>query len=244
MGQASASMSAGRAAAVAVVACTVLVAVLATLAASIGTGDVLRGDGPTRVAGTPEVPTPPTSDTGAIPPPGPDLTDQNHRPTWVAVVQIIVISAFVAAALFGCAMLLRRLRLPRLKRKAAPGQAIDFEVLPPASAIASAIAADADRQWQVLLSGAPRNAIIECWNRFEVQAAAAGVQRERWETSSELTLRVLTTIGASPSAVIGLADVYREARFSRHEVGEDLRDRAVELLREIQDSLRHSGASS
>ena len=236
-------MSAGRAAAVAVVACTVLVAVLATLAASIGTGDVLRGDGPTRVAGTPEVPTP-TTDAGAIPASGPDLTDQNDRPTWLAVVQIIVIGGFVAAALFGCAMLLRRLRLPRLKRKAAPGEAIDFEVLPPASAIASAIAADADRQWQALLSGAPRNAIVACWNRFEVQAAAAGVQRERWETSSELTLRVLTTIGASPSAVIGLADVYREARFSRHEVGEDLRDRAVELLREIQDSLRHSGASS
>jgi len=242
VGQASASMSAGRAAAVAVVACTVLVAVLATLAASIGTDDVLRGDGPTRVAGTPEVPTP-TPDAGATPS-GPDLTDENDSPTWLAVVQAIVIGLFVVVALFGCAMLLRRLRIPRLKRKAAPEEAIDFEVLPPASAIASAIAADADRQWQVLLSGAPRNAIVECWNRFEAQAAAAGVQRERWETSSELTLRVLTMIGASPSAVIGLADVYREARFSRHEIGEDLRDRAVELLREIQDSLRHSGASS
>lgn len=236
-------MSAGRAAAVAVVACTVLVAVLATLAASIGTDDVLRGDGPTRVAGSPEVPTP-TPDAGATPASGPDLTDQHDRPTWLAVVQTIVIGGFVVAALFGCAMLLRRLRLPRLKRKAAPEEAVDFEVLPPPSVIASAIAADADRQWQALLSGAPRNAIVACWNRFEVQAAAAGVRRERWETSSELTLRVLTAIGASPSAVIGLADVYREARFSRHEVGEELRERAVELLREIQDSLRHSGASS
>ena len=125
-------------------------------------------------------------------------------------------------------------------------EGVEFEVLPPVAptSVASAIAADAAAQHRALLSGAPRYAIVECWHRFEMHAATAGVPREKWETSSEFTERVLTTIGASPGAVASLGDVFREARFSRHEVGEDLRDFAVELLREIQDSLRKSGARS
>ena len=46
------------------------------------------------------------------------------------------------------------------------------------------------------------------------------------------------------NAVAGLAEAFREARFSRHEVGEDERDRAVDLLREIQAGLRRTGAST
>jgi hypothetical protein len=245
VGQAPASFRAGRAAVIAVVACTVLVVALAALAASIGPDQVIRGEGPDRIEVT-EPPTPTTSATVEdLDPLSEELPPADgDTPAWLRVIQVAVVAALFALALFGCAKLLRQLRAPKLRRRPAPGDEIDFEVVPGPSLVALAISADAEAQYQALLSGTPRDAIIECWQRFEERVAAAGVRRERWETSSELTQRVLTSVGADPGAVAGLAEAFREARFSRHEVGEDERDRAVELLREIQAGLRRTGAST
>lgn len=242
-----ASYGAGRAAAVAVVACTVLVAALAVWAASIGPEKVVTG----------EVTEPTPSESGVSPTSNPTIGESPHTsldndapdgelPSFVSVGLSAVLVVFVVLALVGLVMLVRLLQPPRSRRKDARRERAEFEVLPPPpapSSVAAAIAADAGAQHRALLSGAPRNAIVECWHRFEVHAASAGVPRERWETSSEFTQRVLTMIGASPGAVASLGDVFREARFSKHDVGEDLRDFAVELLREIHESMHRSGAS-
>jgi hypothetical protein len=53
--------------------------------------------------------------------------------------------------------------------------------------VAEAVVADADLQLAMLLEGEPRNAIVACWHRFEVQASSIGLAREPWETSSEFT---------------------------------------------------------
>ena len=80
--------------------------------------------------------------------------------------------------------------------------------------LAEEIARDAAEQRRVLMEGSPRNAIVECWHRFEQQAAGAGLDRHPWETSSEFTLRMLDLVAADTGAVAELAVLYREARFS------------------------------
>ncbi len=103
--------------------------------------------------------------------------------------------------------------------------------------MAEAIAADASGQRAALLEGTPRNAIVACWHRFEQQARSIGLAREPWETSSEFTLRLLDLVAAEPEAVAELAALYREARFSDHELSEATRQRASAALDRIHGSL-------
>ncbi len=64
--------------------------------------------------------------------------------------------------------------------------------------------------------------------------------REPWETSSEFALRILDMVRADTSAVSALAELFREARFSEHEVTEADRSAAIDRLAQIHASLgRH-----
>jgi hypothetical protein len=114
---------------------------------------------------------------------------------------------------------------------------VAFDPLDAPAALAGALAADARAQRQLLDTGSPRNAIVACWHRFEEQAEAAGVRKQRWETSSEFTMRVLDRLSADDAAVLHLAELYRDARHSEHEVTEDNRRAAAEALDAIHRSL-------
>ena len=96
---------------------------------------------------------------------------------------------------------------------------------------------DADEQFELLLDGHPRNAIVACWDRFEEQAERVHASRKPWETSSEFTLRLLEAVSADDAAVSRLESLYREARFSEHDIDESRRQAAVEALRAIHASL-------
>ena len=108
------------------------------------------------------------------------------------------------------------------------------------------IVRDADQQLALLREGSPRNGIVACWHRFEVQAEAVGIGREPWETSAEFTLRVLDLVSADEHAVAELAVLYREARFSDHDLGEPVRSSAVDALERIHRGLgaRYAGGPS
>jgi hypothetical protein len=97
--------------------------------------------------------------------------------------------------------------------------------------------ADAAEQRRVLSVGEPRNAVVACWQRFEDQAATAGIERHPWETSAEFTLRVLDLADADGHAVAVLAGLYREARFSEHPVTEDDRAAALAALDSIHRTI-------
>ena len=92
--------------------------------------------------------------------------------------------------------------------------------------------------------GSPRNAVVEAWHLFETSAGRVGAVRKPWETSSEFTLRVLDAVHADPHAVARLAQLYREARFSEHELTEDDRAAAVEALDAVHASLRSTTGST
>jgi hypothetical protein len=88
-----------------------------------------------------------------------------------------------------------------------------------------------------LAQGSPRNAIVECWLRLEEDVAAAGLPRHVSETSAEFTTRVLGWYAIDPAPIADLAALYREARFSRHELGQGERDRALVALRRVHAML-------
>ncbi|HQR27809.1 MAG TPA: DUF4129 domain-containing protein [Nocardioides sp.] len=118
-----------------------------------------------------------------------------------------------------------------------------FDLLDDRARLSRALAVDAAGQRDLLEEGAPRNAIVACWHRFEQQAALAGVRRRPAETSSEFTLRVLDLVDADPAAVTTLAGLYREARFSGHPMGEDHRRRALAALDAVHHGLLSRAAS-
>jgi hypothetical protein len=227
--------------AAALAATGVLLAVLlVTWAASIGPSDVLRGDGPGVATPTVEKTQEPAT---AAPTPQPaeaaDRGDDRDL-LWVAALLVDVATAVLAVALL--AWLVRWLAGVRRVRRAhrrdqAAADAADIHVLSPSAAVARELLADVDAQRAALAGGTPRNGIVECWSRFETAAAAAGVGRHAWETSSEHTLRVLDLVDADPAAVSRLAGLYREARFSEHRVTEDHRLTAIAALDRIHATI-------
>jgi hypothetical protein len=118
---------------------------------------------------------------------------------------------------------------------------LDFEVLP-GPELAQAISAGLDEQLAAVAEGSPRNGIVACWVRLEETVAEAGVRPRPSETSAELATRVLHALDVDPRAVGTLAGLYREARFSEHELGEEARIRAREAVVAVHDELARRGA--
>lgn len=104
----------------------------------------------------------------------------------------------------------------------------------------------AAHQARMLREGSPREAIIATWLDLERLVAAAGVPRRPSETSSELVVRVLDDREVPAAALTDLAALFREARFSTHELTEALRERAAGDLDAVHAALgaRGRGAES
>jgi len=102
------------------------------------------------------------------------------------------------------------------------------------------LAVDVEAARVALAGGSPRNAIVACWMQLERDAAAAGLPREAAETSAEYVERVLAASSVDPVPIRELAALYREARFSRHELRDDHRTRALAALNRVEAVLRSS----
>jgi hypothetical protein len=81
----------------------------------------------------------------------------------------------------------------------------------------------ADAVGDTLAHGPVADAIIRCWLRVEDALRDAGSGRRPSETSTEFVERILSSHGVHPSSLRALAELYREARFSTHALGEDAR---------------------
>jgi hypothetical protein len=236
---------AGTLAVAGVVATALLVVVLAAWAASIGPSDVLRGAGP-----APSTVTPSTQ--RATPSPGGPLSGvTDHRsptPAWVRVVAVLInVAVAVAAAVLVLRFLMPLARDTRRRRRARRDRRrrgdpvdvddVEFPVAAAPEAVAREMLADAEAQRRLLTEGPPRNAVVACWHRFEEHGAAAGIARQPWETSAEYTMRLLDLVDAHGPAVTRLGELYREARFSEHEVTETDRRAALAALDEIHRTI-------
>lgn len=83
----------------------------------------------------------------------------------------------------------------------------------------------------------PRNAIVSAWATMESAAARIGLPRDPAETSTEYTQRVISTWPIDQGNLTAFAALYREARFSIHELTEDHRRQAIEHLSELRREL-------
>jgi len=232
---AASPVRASLAAVVGVIGAVGLMLLLVTWAATIGPQEVVTdaGNPPSYEPVSPSAPTATPEESGQARPEG-----GGERDVLFAVMSIV---ATVLATVVMLAVLLTVVRwlLTRdwRRRREPEPQEVAFDPLDAPARLAEAMVADAAGQRQVLASGSPRNAIVACWHRFEEQAEADGVRRRPWETSSEFTLRVLDRLSADTRAVIALAELYRDARHSRHEITEENRARATEALDVIHRSL-------
>lgn len=120
---------------------------------------------------------------------------------------------------------------------------LDVDPLPEPADVADELGADAVHQLDLLAQGTPRNGIVLCWQRLEEAIAAAGMPRDRAETSTEYAVRVLHALDLDPRAVGTLAALYREARFSEHDLDEAARDTARATLQRLHDDLAVLGRS-
>lgn len=93
---------------------------------------------------------------------------------------------------------------------------------------------------RALAEGEPRNVVVRCWVSLEDAAASSGLPRNPAETAAEFTHRFLGVWDVDEVSTQELAELYREARFSRHPVSRETGDRAVAIVSSIHDQLRAS----
>lgn len=84
---------------------------------------------------------------------------------------------------------------------------------------------------------AVQGAVIECWRRLEHVAVSSGVFRRPAQTSEEFTVEVISHAAVDPTALGDLAELYRQAMFSTHELTDADRDRAIAALETLSAQL-------
>lgn len=162
--------------------------------------------------------------------PGADCSDRGEEPDQGAPIVIVELPDWampvlyvplIALAALAVLIIARRLRLVRRRRqeRAATRAREPAPPSPPTpTEEAEELGAELVRQAAALDDGEPRNAIVASWVALEQAAARAGVVPDRTETPTEFARRAATAYRLHEAALDSLADLYREARFSRHEL--------------------------
>jgi hypothetical protein len=185
-----------------------------------------------------------------VPPPQDDETledtavaereDREPSPLVELIARVLVWGALAFAAAVALALLWRhRPTFERRRRRRERDRPLDV-----LADVATTITDSAGAQRAALRRGSPRNAIVECWLLLEAAVIAAGVERRPADTSTELTERVLADRDVDAAAIAALAALYREARFSDHEMSESSRRAAIDALDRVHGSLGRSARGS
>jgi hypothetical protein len=126
----------------------------------------------------------------------------------------------------------------RREPKPAEPPEVEDEVAPPplADAVAEGL--------RELDQGGPGGGVVACWVQLERAAADAGTHRAAPDTASELVGRLIDRHSVSSGPLLRLADLYREARYSRHELPESARTEARVALEQLRAELEASPVGS
>lgn len=165
---------------------------------------------------------------GTVPPPTAETTES---PFWriIAAIGFVLLVWLAVVVISTWLRMLGRAEWRRRRRE--PGFVPLPEVVDPV------VALDIEAARTALAEGTPRNAIVACWLQLERDAAAAGLPRHPAETSVEYTSRVVGASSVDRAPIDELGALYREARFSRHELDDDDRRRATEALARVAAAL-------
>ena len=110
----------------------------------------------------------------------------------------------------------------------------------PREALADVLAATLD---DLRAERDPRRAVIGAYARMERSLAAAGLPRTPAEAPEEYLERVLEEVSVSPRVAGRLTALFAWARFSRHDVRQEMKDEAIETLIALQDELAAAEAA-
>lgn len=166
-------------------------------------------------------------------------------PAWLGLVLQIIAGVAIALVLVFVGLLIWRYA-PRLRLRVRGQESSDAKVASEApqqvseQAVRSAVEAgigELDDE-----SSDPRRAVIACWLRLEAAAASAGVERQPQDAPADLVTRLLERYDVSRPLLLGLADLYRRARYAPADVDPAMRTRARETLLQLRAEL--SGRSS
>ena len=179
----------------------------------------------------------PAEDTGAVTQAAAEDTTEDAEETQTTdPAQVWWVLGGIALALLLAVVVVLAIRVIRRRRRAAPPESA--REAPDRALLTDRRAA---RQARMLREGSPREAIIATWLDLERLVATAGVPRRPSETSSELVVRVLDDREVPAAALTDLAALFREARFSTHELTEALRERAAGDLDAVHAALGARG---
>ena len=170
-----------------------------------------------------------------------DTTEDAEETQTTGLAKVWWVLGGIALTLLLAVVVVLAIRANRRRRHAAPPESA--REAPDRALLTDRRAA---RQARMVREGSPREAIIATWLDLERLVAAAGVPRRPSETSSELVVRVLDDREVPAAALTDLAALFREARFSTHELTEALRERAAGDLDAVHAALgaRGRGAES
>ena len=162
-----------------------------------------------------------------------------EMPDGLLLLVALLLLGLIAASFFFWTTVLRvgpRLARPRhAGPQPPPGDGAAADQVDPAP-LADAVEAGLHH----LQDGSPGEGIVACWVQLERAAADAGTHRAAPDTPSELAGRLIDRHDVTPGPLLRLADLYREARFSRHELPESARDAARAALQAVRTELEAS----
>ena len=165
-----------------------------------------------------------------------DTTEDAEETQTTGLAKVWWVLGGIALTLLLAVVVVLAIRANRRRRHAAPPESA--REAPDRALLTDRRAA---HQARMLRKGSPREAIIATWLDLERLVAAAGVPRRPSETSSELVVRVLDDREVPAAALTDLAALFREARFSTHELTEALRERAAGDLDAVHAALGARG---
>ena len=165
-----------------------------------------------------------------------DTTEDAEETQTTGLAKVWWVLGGIALTLLLAVVVVLAIRANRRRRHAAPPESA--REAPDRALLTDRRAA---RQARMVREGSPREAIIATWLDLERLVATAGVPRRPSETSSELVVRVLDDREVPAAALTDLAALFREARFSTHELTEALRERAAGDLDAVHAALGARG---
>ena len=208
--------------------------VMTLVVASISTGSVLGVQRPPGREGNPG--------SGSLHRPHLPGPGEPSIPHW------LIVSVTVLLLLYALGVVLLVVLGRGSRRATAPRLILDEDELDQGSAWGAVITAELGRaaaeQLDALTHGTPRNAIVACWLRLQSATQQAGLPAAAWETSHEYTVRALRRLSLDGSAITTLSELYREARFSDHEMTEEQRGQAVAALSVLAAQLARQSADT
>ena len=139
---------------------------------------------------------------------------------WPVLAAFLVVAALAAAALF--------------RRRGTPDEETTTEVDPVAMDVAATIGDAID---DLKREPDARRAVIAAYARMEGVLARHGLRREPSETPLEYLRRALLGLTPSAAAIERLTTLFERAKFSTHEVDDEMKTDAISSLREIRDGL-------